>query len=519
MKTMKNPSWILVLVVLLGVTGCGTPTPIPTNIPTATSSPTSTPMPTASPTAPPTSTPTAAPSPSPSPTPAPLSASDIAKSSVRIDVYVDEEGKSVLAGHGSGTILTADGLILTNAHVVRGAHELVVALTSNAALPPTASYYAELAAVDHVLDLALIQITTDLDGKEVVRSELDLPVLARGSSDDLSLGQHVRIFGYPGIGAETVTFTEGSVGGFVTEDLGNGLERIWIKTDADISFGNSGGTAVNERGLLVGIPTAGRGSEMETLGYLRPVSLPGKYLIEGICPPLVCEARVYEPNDDPSTAYGPLESKTPYTAYMHEDDFDVYTITVQILEPIEINLTNIPDDVDYDLALFQVRNDRARMLDISEDEDTRSERIVYSPSTTGTYYIAVGPYEGYSLKEPYVLQADYDGDVGELGNTTVRGRVLDVDTGRPIEGVVMFLLLPGVTGEQFIDSNNDPKLVLASSVTDANGIFVLEQVPRGGTYTGFIATQSEPLWQDDWLTIPGDAPDDVDVGDIEVSVE
>jgi S1-C subfamily serine protease len=209
--------------------------------------------------------------PAPTPTPTPLPPSEIAKSSVRIDVFVEEQGRSVLAGHGSGTILTADGQILTNAHVVTGADELIINLTSDVDQSPTPTYYAEPIEVDHVLDLALLQITTDLDGNEVVRSELDLPALELGNSDDIALGQRICILGYPGIGRETVTFTEGTVSGFVSEDLGDGSERIWVKTDTDISFGNSGGTAVDDRGLLVGIPTAGVGSEMETLGYLRPL--------------------------------------------------------------------------------------------------------------------------------------------------------------------------------------------------------------------------------------------------------
>jgi hypothetical protein len=218
-------------------------------------------------------------------------------------------------------------------------------------------------------------------------------------------------------------------------------------------------------------------------------------------------------------AYGPLESKTSYTAYIHQEDLDFYPIEVQTLEPIDINLTNIADDVDYDLALVEVQNEKARLLDLSEQENTSSERIVYSPSYTGTYYVLVGPYEGYSLKEPYVLQIAFDGGAGELGNVTLRGRVLDANTDRPIEGAVMFLLLPGVTGEQFIDSKADPNLVQASSVRDAKGIFVLEQVPRGKTYTGFITAGTDSFWEDDWLTIEAAAPDDVDLGDIRVSPE
>jgi hypothetical protein len=454
--------------------------------------------------------------PAATPTPTPLPPSEIAKSSVRIDVFVEEQGRPILAGWGSGTILTADGQILTNAHVVRGADELIINLISDIDQPPIPTYYAEPIEVDYVLDLALIQITTDLDGNEVVRSELDLPALELGNSDDIALGQRICILGYPDIGDETVTFTEGTVSGFKSEDLGDGSERIWIKTDTAISFGNSGGTAVDERGLLVGIPTAGVGSKMETLGYLRPINL-ADYPISGSCAPFVCDASIYEPNDDEFMAHGPLESKTSYTAYIHQYDVDFYKIEVEILAPIEINLTDIAGDVDYDLGLTDA--DAAFWLMTSEGKTTISEHINYSPSFTGTYYIVVGPSQGYSLQEPYVLQAKFNGASDKPGNVTVRGSLLDANTGRPIDGAAMALLRPGVTADQFIGNDLADELVQVWSVTDAQGIFILEQVPREKTYTAFIATETDFFWEDGWLTITATDPDVIDLGDIPVSAQ
>lgn len=524
---MKRCVYLFVVVLVVAVAACGaqaTPTPKPTDTPPPTPTSTRTPSPTPT-SPPPTPTPTRTPSPTPTPTPlpptptptpTPKSASDIALSSVRIDVYTEEEGREVLAGHGSGTIIRGDGQIITNAHVVNGADEIVVCLTSDAGLPPTPTYNAEVVAVDYVLDLALIQITTDLDGHEVVRSELDLPALDVGSSDDIDLGHRIRIFGYPGYGSETVTLTQGTVSGFVSEDLGDGTMRVWIKTDTDISFGNSGGTAVDDRGLQIGIPTAGMGSEMETLGYLRPINLGTNYLLTGSCAPLVCAASVYEPNDDVPRAFGPLESGNTYTAYLHQDDVDLFTLEVLTLEPIQLDLTGIPEKADYDLGLFVADEDDVWPVDMSNAEDSTTERIVYSPSFTGTYYVGVWAYEGYSIQEPYVLEPLFNGDVEELGNVTVRGNLLDASTGRPIEGAVMFLLLPGVTAAEFEDSSLDDALVQASSITDATGLFVLEQVPRGNTYTGFIATETDFFWEDYWLTIPLAAPDVLDLGEIEV---
>jgi hypothetical protein len=486
---MKRLISIISIALTLAVSGYDQAPPTPTNTPTS---------------RPPTST-----SPLPTSRSLPPTPDEIAKSSVRIDAFVEE-----WAWWGSGTILTADGQILTNAHVVAGAGELIISLTSDVDQPPIPTYYAEPIEVDYVLDLAVIQITTDLDGNEVVRSELDLPALELGNSDDIALGQGIHILGYPGIGHETVTFTEGTVSGFVSEDLGNGSERVWIKTDTDIAPGGSGGTAVDDRGLLVGIPTAGVGSEMETLGYLRPINLAG-YVPSGSCVPFVCDASIYEPNDNEFMAYGPLDSKTSYTAYIHENDVDVYNIEVITPETIEINLTDIAGDVDYDLVL----TDATFQSPVASKGQASSEHICHSPQSTGTYYIMVVPYQGYSLQEPYVLEAKFNGDSGCPGDVTVRGRVLDANTGRPIEGAVMALLVPGVTAEQFIKNNLAAKLAQAWSLTDAGGIFVLEQVPRGQTYTGFIVTDTGFFWQDGWLAITPTDPDDINLGDIQVSTQ
>ncbi len=173
---------------------------------------------------------------------------------------------------GSGTIISADGLILTNCHVAlpkamwdepRFDYDLlVVALTVRSDEPPRPTYLAEVVQYDPDLDLAVIRVSQMLDGSAVDRAKLNLPALALGDSDTLDLGDRLSIFGYPGIGGETITFTSGDVSGFTREE---GVEgRAWIKTDATIAGGNSGGTAVNEQGELVGIPTqSGAGGDAQ----------------------------------------------------------------------------------------------------------------------------------------------------------------------------------------------------------------------------------------------------------------
>ncbi|MBA4380560.1 MAG: hypothetical protein C0393_07805 [Anaerolinea sp.] len=177
---------------------------------------------------------------------------------MQIIVIVEVEGQGQASWSGSGSIITPDGLILTNAHVVLSdkyykVQDLIVALTTDPDLPPDPRYYAEILQADTALDIAVIRITTDLGRNPVNRNTLDLPTVRLGDSDALRLGEPLFILGYPGIGGETITLTTGEVGGF-TAEAGVG-PRAFIKTSATITGGNSGGMAANANGELVGIPT------------------------------------------------------------------------------------------------------------------------------------------------------------------------------------------------------------------------------------------------------------------------
>lgn len=84
-------------------------------------------------------------------------------------------------------------------------------------------------------------------------SSLNLPYVQLGNSDSVHVGDTINIFGFPAIGGNTITFTKGIVSGFSSEDqLG---DRAWIKTDATISGGNSGGLAADANGHIIGVPT------------------------------------------------------------------------------------------------------------------------------------------------------------------------------------------------------------------------------------------------------------------------
>lgn len=159
---------------------------------------------------------------------------------------------------GSGSIISPDGYILTNAHVVLPDEHfpvdaLQVWLTVAADRPPVPSYYAAVLQADRALDLAVIRISSDINYKPVNYGTLNLPAVQLGNSDRLQIGDDMIILGYPGIGGTTITLTSGKVAGFTSE--GGFGERAFVKTSATIAGGNSGGLAANSLGELIGIPT------------------------------------------------------------------------------------------------------------------------------------------------------------------------------------------------------------------------------------------------------------------------
>ncbi len=213
----------------------------------------------------------------------------ISKASVQLGpvALVTKNNKQSLTyiGWGSGTVVSADGLILTNHHVTDVSDlvsqtkndkntkivdgTLMVLFTTRSDQPPQPGYLAEVVADSPELDLAVLRITRDLNGKPVDPKKLNLPFAKLGDSDTIEIGDELAIFGYPAIGGDTITYTSGPVSGFAAEGK---VRRAWIKTSASISGGNSGGTGVDADGNLVGVPTqAGTGSANETVDC-RPVS-------------------------------------------------------------------------------------------------------------------------------------------------------------------------------------------------------------------------------------------------------
>lgn len=164
-------------------------------------------------------------------------------------------------GQGSGIIFSEKGMILTNAHVVSRADEVMVTLTDGR------RYKAEVKGTDELTDLAVLQMKTLSDSKEHFehskRTQQDekwedepLPVATFGNSDSVEVGEWVIAVGNP-VGLDN-TVTMGIVSALKrsSEEVGIPNKKVpFIQTDAAINPGNSGGPLVNGDGEIIGINT------------------------------------------------------------------------------------------------------------------------------------------------------------------------------------------------------------------------------------------------------------------------
>jgi Do/DeqQ family serine protease len=159
---------------------------------------------------------------------------------------------------GSGVIVDASGLIMTNNHVIEGASEVKIALADKR------EFEAEIVLKDSRTDLAVLRVK---DGRE------QFPAIDIGNSDELQVGDVVLAIGNPfGVGQ---TVTHGIVSALARTQVGITDYQFFIQTDAAINPGNSGGALVDLSGRLIGLNTAifSRSGGSQGIGFAIPVNM------------------------------------------------------------------------------------------------------------------------------------------------------------------------------------------------------------------------------------------------------
>ncbi|MBR5528302.1 MAG: trypsin-like peptidase domain-containing protein [Clostridia bacterium] len=164
-------------------------------------------------------------------------------------------------GVGSGFILSEDGYIATNNHVIDGATSITVVLNDGT------EHEAKLIGADAITDIAVVKIEAT-----------GLPVMERGNSDDLRVGDLAVAIGTPAQIKLAGTFTDGIISAVNRKiDITDGYGRVvktmnLIQTNATINPGNSGGPLINRYGQVIGINTLKLTAEYEGIGFAIPIN-------------------------------------------------------------------------------------------------------------------------------------------------------------------------------------------------------------------------------------------------------
>ncbi|MEM7317141.1 MAG: trypsin-like peptidase domain-containing protein, partial [Planctomycetota bacterium] len=396
------------------------------------------------------------------------------------------------------------------------------------------------------LDLAVCQIVADSKGRRL--SNLDLPFVEIGNSDELQLGERLSIFGYPGIGGETVTFTSGNVSGFSQE---RGVARAWIKTDATIAGGNSGGTAVNQEGHLVGIPTQAAAGSGITPVDARPVldtNRDGRVdrrdtpmavggFINGLRPvnlalPLLAKAGV---DVDPATRKRSRSSISipDFKGLKEKPEFSHLLFSTSVTEdgrPINPT-THIPSGVDTVYATFEHDNlekgtpwsvvwmsDGDVIIDQKDvwDEAEEGRKAVKISNRKGLppgeYHLVLGIGNAVALEGKVMVGRPVDDT-----DSQVSGRLVDSRSGRPIDQGIVIVLNPNASLREFMRTQ-DNSLVFTSAEPQSDGSFEFpHQLPKGQAYSLVAAAPGyRPVAVEGALRVSPGAPEKADIGEIEM---
>lgn len=481
------------------------------------------------------------------------------------------EGGELVPGYvGSGTILSPSGLILTNAHVASPASQgdpanepdaLGIAMIVSEDKPAVPSYIARVLAVDGFLDLAVIQITATINGTAVDSGSLNLPYVQMGDSDTVHVGDNINIFGFPSIGGNTITFTKGTVSGFSSEDpLG---DRAWIKTDATISGGNSGGLAADGNGNIIGVPTIAASSRDAETSDCRQVQdtngdgvvdrndscVPIGGFLNGIRPvnlamPLIQAAQAGRQYTSPYAQSGVVSN--PGSG--NESATGFVWLDTSISTSSKCDWTNDTVNSYGDSALCIAAGfEYAGMIDgqlLVEHWYFDNEMIAeYSyawewgesglfgtylpnegnPMPAGNYRVEL--FAGDAMtpmgKSSAVAVASGGGNQpqqqpsSDAGTVTVYGLIYDSATNKGIPGAYVFVLTPGTTYDQWAASNYADSYINTYLETDASGKYKITDIPRNTEFTLVFAAQG---YYDSYADNLIAGPNDPDMNEINVGL-
>lgn len=457
----------------------------------------------------------------------------------------------------SGTMLNQEGYILTNYHCVgyvtsggrdRDLESLgldpgdlynkkglsVVAITDDPRQLPKPTYVAQVLSGDSDQDLAVLKIVSYYNSKQKLTATLPVVSIPLADSDTVETLDEVFVIGYPGIAGDSVTATEGKISGFLDEDGDNQFD--WFKTDVLVNQGNSGGSAVNDSGELIGIPTARLQDQAGNVIYLiRPTNVAVPYIKQAM------KAGGSSASSDKGTTTPPaaVPSGQNIGEIAFGSGFDDNEGVTGVATVFPSSIPEVHGGVPYD----KMRDGTAwgYMWQLDGKDVTGQTSLRWNFGTSGVLDLYLRGKNGLSDGD-YNLQVFLRNELVQEGGFTVgeadrrstpekpstsedagvlvSGTIIDHSTRRPIQGALIVFLFPGLTVDDFDDDNSDDKAdsVLSYGSTNAKGQFTINTpLPRGEVYTVLVGAKGyQRIAENDALEITEDDPDLIELDPIEL---
>lgn len=465
----------------------------------------------------------------------------------------------------SGSMLDQEGYILTNFHCIgyvtdgtpiKSLDEMgykpgdlynknglsVIAITEDPRQLPKPTYVAQALAGNSTLDFAIMKIIAYTGSKQKLKTPLPVLTMDLADSDAVETLDEIFVIGYPGIGGDTVTATEGKISGFIDEDEDGTFD--WFKTDVLVNSGNSGGSALNDAGELIGIPTQRRQDQSGNVIYLvRPTNFAVPYLEkakqvaagEGKIDPGNTSNRP-QPNNNAGggrPAFGTIVFGTGFD----DNSGKITGATENFEEGVGEIHAGLPyQNMSKGISWGYTWTYDGR--DVTGDED-----LEWEFQKNGTLDLYLTAKKGFTSGE-YGLRVTLQGDTVQEGTFTVgaanpdppapqppapdensdvvlvMGSVIDSATRKPIEGAIVAFLKPGKKVTDFDRDNSQGKTntLFAYGVTSADGSFMtIPPLDRGQVYTAIVGAKGyRRLAVDDALEIRDDDPAVLELDPVEL---
>lgn len=480
--------------------------------------------------------------------------SNILRASVKLATPFDADPQA--GSTCSGTMLNQQGYILSNFHCIGYVKDgqrdktlesmglrpgdlynkkglSAIAITDDPRQLPVPTYIAQVIAADPVLDISVLKIVAYYNSKQKLPATLPVVSMPLADSDAVETLDEVYVVGYPGIAGDSVTATEGKISGFLDEDQDGQFD--WFKTDVLVNQGNSGGSAVNDNGELIGIPTLLLRDERGNVIYLlRPVNL---------AVPLIQKALKAGGSstdlEQGTTTPAPVPSGQNFGTITFGAGFDNAKGITGAATTFPSGVTEVHAGVPYD----NLRNGAAwgYQWQLDGQDVTGQESLKWTFGASGVLDLYLKGKNGLT-DGAYNLQVFLKGALAQEGQfvvgtaggavtpqkppaqesegVTITGTILAHSTQRPIQGAIIVFLYPGKTVDEFDNDDSDGKAdtVFSYGVTNAQGQFTINTpLPRGYVYSAIVGAKGyQRIAEDDALEITEDDPDVIELDTLEL---